>query len=269
MYAFWIGPIAVLVFVAATMIRRNLRREFSAFFGYTIFQIVAFLLQFASFHFSYKSYFCIYWISSLMGVVLGFMVIREVFSNLLRPYDALQDLGTVLFRWAAVVLVMVAIMSIPWGAPTGMHRLTTGIFALERSVRVMQCGLVLFMLLFGAHLGVSTKHHVFGVALGFGVFAAVDLIVVTLYALFGARESNGLNLLKSGSYAVSTVVWAYYMLSPEPERIPVKAREDATRWNMALADIQDPQYNFLPMVESVVERVLSKRHFEIEHESKP
>jgi hypothetical protein len=269
-YAFWVGPFAILVFIAATMIRRKLRRNFPVFFLYTVLQIAAFCVEFAAYKISYTTYYCAYWSCNFVVLVIAFLVIREIFANLLRPYDALRDLGNVLFRWAAVVLVMVAITSVASGTQSKMHTLTMAIFALERSVRVMQCGLVLFMLLFGAHLGISSKNHVFGISLGFGVFAAVDLIIVTLYGVFGAPgASTGLNLLKSAFYALSTLIWGYYMLSPEPEPMVVQAREQTDRWNLALGSVQDPHCNFLPMVESVVEKVLSQRHIRVENDSNP
>jgi hypothetical protein len=263
-YAFWMAPIPVLIFLAVTMIRRNLRRDFPVFFTYAVFQIATCTLLFAFFHWSYKAYFCTYWLTNAAGVVLGFAVIREIFANLFRPYDALRDLGAVLFRWAAVVLVMVAVVTVASGATSKINALVSVIFALERSVRVMQCGLVLFMLLFSAHLGISSKHHVFGISLGFGVFAAVELMIVTLFAL-GTHETVGMNLLKAMTYTAATVIWSYYMLSPEPERITDNARAHSERWNMALANVRDPEYNFLPMVESVVERVLSQRHIDVDH----
>jgi hypothetical protein len=264
LYALWIAPIPILALLVATMRRRNQQRDFPVFFTYAVFQIVSIALLFVCYHVSYKAYFCIYWLTSAAGVVLGFAVMREIFANLFRAYDALRDLGSVLFRWATVVLVMVAVVTVASGAPSKVKGLVMVIFALERSVRVMQCGLVLFMLLFSAHLGISSKHHVFGISLGFGVFASVELMILTAYA-FGTHETIGMNILKAVTYTAATVIWSYYMLSPEPERITDNARAHSERWNIALANVRDPEYNFLPMVESVVERVLSQRHIDVDH----
>ena len=51
-----------------------------------------------------------------------------------------------------------------------VHAVTT----LQRSVRVVQLGLILFMLLFSRFLGVSRKQVSFGISLGFGLFAGVE-----------------------------------------------------------------------------------------------
>lgn len=266
MYVLWVVPIPILAFLAAMMIRRNLQRELPVFFWYTLVQISTFALQFVLFHSSYKWYFCVYWSTSLIGVVLGGAVIREIFVHLFRPYDALRDLGSVLFRWAAVVLVMVAIVIAASSAPSKISGLMLAILALERSVRVIQCGLVLFMLLFAAHLGITSKHHIFGISLGFGVFGAVELIAATLASV--SRNTVPLNILKSSAYVAATVIWTRCLMLPEPKRFTESANSKTARWNFALGSVRTPEYNFLPTVESVVERVLTKRNIEVEHESK-
>lgn len=268
-YALWFAAPFVQAVLAFVMFRRNLRRNFPVLFIYTVAQAAFFPVLITLYHTSYIGYFWAYWVTSFLGIVLGFLVMREVFVNLLRPYDALRDLGDVLFRWAAVVLFMVALVAAASGTMPHISRLTVAVLALERSVRVMQCGLVLFMFLFSSHLGLSSRHHVFGVALGFGIFAAVELIIVSLHAAFGPLNWQGLDVLKSGSYLVATLVWCYYLSAPEPERKPAELRVQSDRWNVALAGIQNPvpQDSFMCAVESAVERVLTRRETEAQSKS--
>jgi len=58
--------------------------------------------------------------------------------------------------------------------------LIQAITTLQRSVRMVQCGLILFLLLFSRFLGVSKRQQSFGIALGFGLFASVELILIAL-----------------------------------------------------------------------------------------
>ncbi len=263
-YVLWIAGPVLQACLAGLMYRRGLRRPFPLFFIYTLAQPMWFLPQFVFYRVSYTAYFWSYWVISFTSVVLGFLVMREVFVNLLRPYDSLRELGDVLFRWAAVVLVMVALISAASNSASALSRTTVAILALERSVRVMQCGLVLFMLLFSSHLGLNARHHVFGIALGFGIFAAVELIIVTLPAVFGAVQSLGFTVAKSSSYLLAVGLWMVYLSRPEPERTPAEARMETQRWDLALAGIQNPmpQDTFLSAVEDAVERVLSRRESE-------
>lgn len=263
-YVLWFaGPILQLC-LAVLIFRRGLRRHFPVFFLYTLAQPIVFLPQFVFYRISYAAYFWSYWCVSFLSVLLGFFVMREVFVNLLRPYDSLRELGDVLFRWSAVVLVMVAVVSAASSSLSGLSRTTVAILALERSVRVMQCGLVLFMLLFSSHLGLNARHHVFGIALGFGIFAAVQLIIVTLPAVFGANQPRVFSLATGCTYLITVGLWFYYLCRPEPERLPIKANTESQRWNLALAGIHNPipQESFMTAVEDAVERVLSRRELD-------
>jgi hypothetical protein len=260
-YAFWILPVVIQAGLAVIMVRRKLRTSMPLFFSYVVFQLVSFCIQFPLFHFSYAGYFYAYWTSSIIACLLGFTVMHEIFTHIFRPYDSLRELAMVLFRWAAVVLVLVAMVMGASGSQSEMPRLLGTILALERSVRVMQCGMVLFLLLFSSHLGLTARHHVFGISLGFGVFAAVDLIVATLRTTFGQVALTQMALLKPAAYACSIIIWTYWLRAPEPERKKVEMRQQAERWNFALADATRPvpQDSFMAAVESAVERVLTKR----------
>jgi len=57
---------------------------------------------------------------------------------------------------------------------------------LERSVRVMQCGLVFFLFLVSFYFGVAWQNYLFGIAMGFGVFASIELVAVAVRAQLGA-----------------------------------------------------------------------------------
>src|ERR1700676_772523 len=71
-----------------------------------------------------------------------------------------------------------------------VHAVTT----LQRSVRIVQFGLILFLLLFSRFLGVSRKQVSFGISLGFGLFAGVELMLMALNSGGFVRQGN-LNLI--------------------------------------------------------------------------
>ena len=114
-----------------------------------------------------------------VNAVLGFKVIHEIFLDVFRPYHTLKDLGTLLFKWAGVVMLLVSVVvafSNSFDRSPLVHAVTT----LQRSVRIVQLGLILFMLLFSRFLGVSRKQISFGISLGFGLFAGVELLLMAL-----------------------------------------------------------------------------------------
>lgn len=257
-YGLWVLAPLMQAALAVIMVRRGLRRKFPFFFAYTVFQVIAFGLKFFFYHRSQLEYFYVYWTTGALSIVLAFAVIYEVFQHVFRPYAALRDMGAMLFRWAALVLLGIAALMTLTMPQMETSRVLQAILALERSVRVTQCGLVLFLFLFSPFLGISSRHHMFGIALGFGIFSSVDLILVTLLAQ-GLPVAPYFSLVKSAAYNVTVLVWSWYLLSPEPARrlarFPV-----ADRWNFALAGVLHPEgeTSFLPSIEHTVDRVFAK-----------
>lgn len=259
-YILWIAPVALQVCLAAIMVRRKLRERFPIFFAYTLFQVLAFPIKFYTYHTNQFHYFYAYWVTGALSVGLGFAVIYEIFREVFRPFEGLRDLGLVLFRWAAFVLVLTAVLMAATSPALANHRILTVILTLERSVRVMQCGLVMLMLLCSAHVGLTWRHQVFGIALGFGLFAAVEVVVITVLGSFGQSVSAMVSLGKSAAYNVSVLLWVRYLAAPEPARLPVSQLGPADRWDFALSGVIHPGANSpsLPLIEHAVDRVLQK-----------
>lgn len=235
-YFLWLAAPLFQIGILVSMHRKNLRQDFPLFFNYTIFQIISVALLFTIYHVSYETYFYAYWTSSAIGIFLGFAVIYEVFAYSLRPYVGLRDLGTMLFRWAALLLVLVSGISAAASASgTELHRLTFAIMSVERSVRLMQCGLLVFVLLCSSYLGLSLKNFACGIALGFGIFAATDLTILNFRTQLGSHWHQSLSLISSGVYNLSVLAWMVYGLLPQEarSRVGFVYRPLFDRWNQA------------------------------------
>ena len=47
---------------------------------------------------------------SRLSVLISFAVLQEIFKDAFRPYENLRDLSVILFRWSALVVLLVAVM---------------------------------------------------------------------------------------------------------------------------------------------------------------
>jgi hypothetical protein len=256
-YALWIAPVPVFVSLAAVMVRRRLHKTMPLFFALTIFQLVDFAVLFVCYHQAQSDYFYAYWTMAALEIAIGFGVIYEIFTSVFRPFEGLRELGAVLFRWAAVVLVIFAVLMACSGTPVPGQRITSAVLNLDRSIRVMQCGLVLLMVLGSSYLGLTWKHKIFGIAAGLGINAAVDLIVVTVLANLGQDAANSVRLAKMASYNLAALMWMGYIYAGATERRPAKQLAYGQRWDYALATALHPsgESPSLPLIENVVERV--------------
>jgi hypothetical protein len=264
-YLFWILPIIIQSAIAWLMVRRGLRREFPFFFHYVSFQALSSTSLFVVFHLRNNLiYFYFSWACAALGAMLGFAVIYEIFDNAFRPFVALRDFSRVIFRWACVVLLVVAVVMAITSASGNTNRVTLGILAIERGVLLIQGGLLLFLLMYSSRLGMTWKHHGFGIALGFGFNASAHLILNSLRTQLGPSWHPMYNMLLIVCYNVAVMMWASYMFLPEPARVTEAAqftpKPVLQRWNQVLAGEDSLGGTFIPNMERIVDRVMSRRH---------
>jgi hypothetical protein len=245
--------------LAVVLWRRGLHKRFPVFFTYILSQIAIFAATFPVWRAgNYEWFFWVFWLGEAISSILGFKVIHEIFLDVFRPYQQLKDLGTVVFKWAFVVMLLVSVV-VAFSNSFARDPLAHAVRTLENSVRLVQFGLILFLLLFSRFLGVSRRQLSFGVALGFGFFAGLTLILLAL-AVGGLLTQDGFNLANMAAYNLSIAIWIVYSLSRSEARQSAANPLQTQRWEQGLADIQHPvpSDSLIPMFESMVERAISR-----------
>src|SRR5271168_3467132 len=144
-YALWLAHPVLQTVIAIAMLRRGQHRGFKFFFAYVVTQIMTFAVVFPTYLYSYSACFYLYWFSTAISVALGFKVIHEAFLDVFRPFHTLRDLGTVLFKWAGLVMLLVAgVVSVSTNSSDAAPWMQAIITA-QRSVRFVQVGMVLLL----------------------------------------------------------------------------------------------------------------------------
>ena len=253
-YALWVGQPVLQFSVAALLRRRKLEREFPFFFKYLIFQGVANVLLFAFLN-HYRAYFYTYWTLTAISTVLEFGIIYEIFGQLFRPYPHLGDFARVLFRWAGSLLLLVAVL-LALTASATEDPIVVGALWAERSVRLVQCGLVFFLLWFCSYLGITRRHYLFGVALGFGTIASTELAAVATRMVTGYIDDRGFNIALLAAADFAAIVWSIYLVSPAPavKPAPVLA-PPGQKWEAGVAELlyPHPEPGLLTRIDKMVE----------------
>jgi hypothetical protein len=261
-FAFWIMHPILEMGIAGFILRRGLLKKFKFFFAYILTQIATFAVLFPAYVWrSYSAAFYLNWIFYAISVALGFLVIHEVFVDVFRLFHTLRDLGTVLFKWAGLVMLLVAgVVSVSTNSmqnPPWMQAIITS----QRCVRIVQVGMVLFLLFFAHYVGVSRRQHSFGVALGFGSFAVIELILVCSWV--GNHVSGPMiSLMNMTAYNSSLLLWLGYVAVKRPARDGALSLLQPQRWEQSLTDIHHPlpADSLIPMFEGMVDRALSRTH---------
>lgn len=245
--------------VAVILWHRKMHKQFPVFFLFLLVQVANFAIIFPLWLVGdFKMYFVFFWLGEAANAVLGFKVIHEIFLDVFRPYHTLKDLGTLLFKWAGVVMLLVSVV-VAFSNSFDQSPLVHAVTTLQRSVRIVQLGLILFLLLFSRFLGVSRKQVSFGISLGFGLFAGVELMLMALNSGGFVRQGN-LNLVNMVTLILAILVWCGYSLSRKAVRVAAVNHLQTQRWEQGLADLQHPVLSdsLIPMFEGMVERAFSR-----------
>jgi hypothetical protein len=214
------------------------------------------------------AYFVAFWAVYVASAVLLLFICMEVFASALSAFSGLRKLGLLLLRWAILASAIVTFSSISF-AHKGILVVPEIAFAVTRSVGVLELFLLAFLCRSMTALRLSVRDISFGIALGFGLVSANDLIAATLLSR-NAVLSAPMQVAYESLILVALGTWAAYFALPEPVRTPVLIPVNSTiyRWNeiaSALGHtgtqvaVREPATSFLLSdVESVVDRVLTR-----------
>ena len=222
------------------------------------------------------TYFLLYYAVYIASAVLLFFVSMEVFRSALSALPGLMKFGIVIFRWAAVVSLVVTFSSISF-SHRGLLSIPDIALSLMRSVSLLELCLLAFLCLSMNALRLSVRDVAFGIALGFGLMSANDFVITSLMNA-NASLTAPLQFAYQSIVLVAIGTWVAYAALPELARRPVVMMANSTiyRWNEIASalghtgtQVAVPQSNgfFLTDVEKVVEKVLNRSLKSAETES--
>jgi hypothetical protein len=241
-YVLWIvGGLGCLLTLALVFHKRLLRQFpfFSLYLAFHIIEQIAAIVVYRHFGRASWAYVYEYWAAQAIGVGIRFGIIWEIFSHMFRPYEGLREAGAVAFRWAAVLLLLAAIIAAVAGPSHEPDFALKGAVVLERSLDVVQCGLLVLLFLFASYFALTWRNYVFGIALGFGVIASVELLAAALATQFRSFSDMILNSLPRIAYAAATIIWVVYLAGSEPPRPNLTGlpQHDLEKWNQELLEL--------------------------------
>ncbi len=216
-YVFWCLPPVVMIAIAAYMQRGRLQRDFPVFFNYLVFQIAAFAVEFPLRHWGY--FFWVDWVITALSVLFSFAVLVELVQKVADGTETLQHWNIPLLCWCAFAVMAVIGM---WPFASDVDNLMNGIWVMRRAVRVAQFALAFFMVMFGAAVRISRRSLVFGIAVGFGLFAVVNLWVIALLSnrvIFSHATLRGVN---GAADVISTFIWLAYAAAATKDVDPLR-----------------------------------------------
>src|SRR5712692_2105646 len=216
-YALWLVAPALESAIGYRMWIRRLYRDYPLFFAYTINHLLSFLVLFYCYRLGIRDVYRHAYLScEAVDTVLKFGVIWELFSQVFRPYEGIRELGSALLRWASVILLFIAVIVAASTSGSDSDRFLAGFFAMERSVEIMQGGLLFLLFVLSSSLGLQWKQHTLGIALGFGVVTSIDLAAFTLRAQLGMVSHDVLSLISIAAFDCAVLIWLRTLYARKP-----------------------------------------------------
>jgi len=216
------ATVVLLIAVGFVLFRRRLYRELPWFTTYvvyvaaytvTAYYVVGRLSNDPSVRF-YS-----YWVGNLITQFLAFIVIIEVFRLYVRGYDSIRKIGITILVAIGILAILVAVLLAPFGSEfdkgVALLKMARSMLVLQRSIRVVQVGLLLAAFALSSYLALSWRNHIFGIALGYGLYASVNLATSVVWEYLGARKNlpagEFVTLIDGLAYKITLILWIIYL----------------------------------------------------------
>ena len=206
--------------------RGRLLRQLPFFYAYVSFV----LLESLSLHSLYRSapqvYVRAYWICQVIAVLLGSLVLFEIYRVALRQYPGTarvaRNLLLLVFALAFAKVLVDQSYGPLWGAAKTYEEL-------ERNLRVVQAFAVLAIVIVFVVYTIPRDRNLKGILAGYGLFVASRIVQLSLLSVLGSSFERIFLYLEPFLYLVVLGIWNVALWSPvaEPTHSPCPLEIDA------------------------------------------
>lgn len=165
----------------------------------------------------YARYFYTYWITECVMALLGFVVVREIFSQALPAQFGVQSWGASLFWWSLAILISIAVLSAVGAKGGDPNKLVAAILLLKRVESLVRLGLLVALFGFVFALGIPWADPLIGIAAGFGIYGAGELLAYAIRSSWGRRAGGAFSWTIMGTGLCQELLWLAYFF---PRRKP-------------------------------------------------
>jgi hypothetical protein len=216
----WVAPNVFLLGVAVLIWMRGLTRQVPTFLGFAILGAFGDLVVFGadiSPFVSAPNFWRIDWVYLLLVSLLKFLVIGEICARVFSHYSSISRLSRLSISGFGAALVLLGGTIAGFAHGDNPIFLISGFHLLEQTVFIIETGLIIFLFVLAAYFHLSWDRLSFGILLGFGISACVQLATWAVIANASPSEWTRtlFAFLNMGAYHLSVLIWLYYVLVPQ------------------------------------------------------
>lgn len=239
---FWVtGLVGEIALVAVLFFKKRASRLKVFTILACFYTVRTILLCFITRYGSYRSYFYIYWSSSILDVLLQIGVFLEGTLQIFRPtgHWASDIKRTLLLLLSGSVTFALAITWL--NSPETRLPIQSLILRGNFFSSVLMSELFVAMVALSVTVGLPMNTHVSRVLNGWGVYSLVGIVLQGLQSYFGVARGTEryvlLSHIKVGLYILIAAYWtiALWLPAPEPRELPEKMRRGLLEMNRTMA----------------------------------
>jgi len=229
------GLLAVLLFL---MLRNRAYKVCPCFFAYVAFGVGADVARFLTDGHS-SAYFATYWVTEagycLLGILAMFELLHLVLRNLARRW------------WARLILPVALLVGIGLSlahahvAPTQFSGIRYYIIVSEIAVRLVQAIIFIGLVAAVLVLRLRWRQYPLGIAIGFGGYSLVALLMRLKFYDFGTRFRFLFNLTSFVAYSLAVLIWIWFFSVPQKPDLdlPAPTPEELEQYQATLQQYLD------------------------------
>jgi hypothetical protein len=223
------------------MLRRKLYLEWPGFFTYVVFhtfQPVADLVGIIR-KWPELTYFYFFYALEVLSLALSFVVIYEVFLSVLDHMMRCGGLRGKSSLWQRAILLLIAVLFIFFGTGSEGNRLFKLVYYTERRLTMIQIGLLMLLFFLARSFGLSWRSNAFGIALGYGIYASLQLVLVVLRLQYVNFSFHLISTFSALSFILMCAIWLRFIVQPVNVAQPVRVipHNDIAKWNEKLEEL--------------------------------
>ncbi len=210
----------------ACILLRGKRRwggRFPVFYGYVACVFVTSLVRIYFFAASPVLYRNVYWGSEILGVLFGFGVTWEIYTNVLGRYPGVSRMARTVLGMVLAVVSGKAIVEL-WGDPLNKLGPTTA--ELEGTLRFVQTLMLLAILGVVLHYAVPMGRNLSAMLLGYAFYIGCSAVTLSLTSRWGPQAVSILDLVRRLAYIVTLAGWVRGMWVYEDTQRPRYATDE-------------------------------------------
>lgn len=219
--AIWGASIGLEVVLLARGGFGKLFGKYPIFYGYLSFVLLQDFIRFATYRlYSEEVYNNVYWITEFVALMLGCVLVFEIYRVALSPFPGTARMARSLLI-LVFAIVLAKIVTSVWSQPHWWAEATfRNIEGLLRGMQALSIlALVVVFLFYSVPFGRNLK----GILLGYGLFIGVGLVSLTLSGAGVKTREDVWSYVFPASYFCTLAVWVRHLWSYSPNPEPARA----------------------------------------------